>query len=162
MTILISLRTCFELWRILMNQINVNFTREVTSTDRQQNLEFVDALRGVAILMVIITHVSPATPDVSGLMSNLCSYGRMGVQLFFVLSAFTLCLTYANRTNDPYSVSKFYIRRYLRISPMYYCGILFYTGLAIVERGIESVSYTNVGWHFLLLHGLNMGAFNNV
>jgi len=145
-----------------MNQINVNLTRDVISMDRQRNLGFVDALRGVAILMVIVTHVSPATPDVSGLMSSLCSYGRMGVQLFFVLSAFTLCLTYADRTNDPYSVSKFYIRRYLRIAPMYYFGILFYTSLAIVDGGIESISYTNVGWHFSLLHGLNMAAFNNV
>ncbi len=145
-----------------MNQISVNSAHEVTPAADHQNLEFIDALRGVAILMVIITHVNPATPDVSSLVSSLCSYGRMGVQLFFVLSAFTLCLTYAGRASDPHSIRKFYVRRYLRIAPMYYVGILFYTGLVIVERSMENIGYANVAWHFTLLHGLNMEAFNNV
>lgn len=145
-----------------MLQSNINSGQLVIPADSQQNLGFIDALRGVAILMVIITHVSPATPNVSDLITSLCSYGRMGVQLFFVLSAFTLCLTYAGRMNEPYSVSKFYIRRCLRIAPMYYLGILFYSGLLIFERGFESANYAKIIWHFSLLHGLNMGAFNDV
>ena len=68
--------------KFLMHQNNVNSVHKLKYSDSQQNLGFIDALRGVAILMVIITHVSPATPNVSGLVSSLCSYGRMGVQLF--------------------------------------------------------------------------------
>ncbi len=145
-----------------MSESKEQVIRETIPIVREQNLAFIDALRGLAILMVIVTHVSPATPGVSSLVSNLCSYGRMGVQLFFVLSAFTLCLTFAGRMNEPYAVKKFYIRRYLRIAPMYYLGILFYTGLLIANHGVESVSFANLASHFLLLHGLNMAAFNNV
>ncbi|RYY74845.1 MAG: acyltransferase [Gammaproteobacteria bacterium] len=145
-----------------MEKNETHFMKESSSKPEQQNLAFIDALRGLAILMVIITHVSPATPGVSGLVSNLCSYGRMGVQLFFVLSAFTLCLTFAARMNEQYALRKFYIRRYLRIAPMYYLGILFYTGLLIADRGLESVNFISAAWHFLLLHGLNMAAFNSV
>jgi len=145
-----------------VNENNTPVSQDSPPKTREQNLAFIDALRGVAILMVIITHVSPATPGVSGLVSNLCSYGRMGVQLFFVLSAFTLCLTFAGRMNEPQTVKKFYIRRYFRIAPMYYLGILFYTGLLIADRGLESVSFTSVASHFSLLHGLNMAAFNSV
>lgn len=148
--------------KFLMHQNNVNSVHKLNYSDSQQNLGFIDALRGVAILMVIITHVSPATPNVSGLVSSLCSYGRMGVQLFFVLSAFTLCLTYAGRMGEPNAVSKFYIRRYFRIAPMYYLGILFYSSLVFFDRGFENFEYAKVVWHLLLLHGLNMEAFNDV
>ena len=145
-----------------MKHINVKSETGFIAANGYQNLAFIDALRGVAILMVIITHVNPVTQGVSSLLSSFCSYGRMGVQLFFVLSAFTLCLTYAGRANDPNAISKFYIRRYLRIAPMYYVGILFYTGLVIMEQGVGNIGYVNIAWHLALLHGLNMSAFNNV
>lgn len=145
-----------------MNQMSFQSVGKVQLNGSHQNLEFIDALRGVAILMVIITHVNPATPDVSSLVSSICSYGRMGVQLFFVLSAFTLCLAYSGREREPHSISKFYIRRYFRIAPMYYVGIAFYTILAVIELGSDSIEYSAVLWHITLLHGLNMDVFNNV
>ena len=68
-----------------------------------QHLPALDGLRGVAILMVVLTHAGggwqaaqsltentltwPATFDVPGWLSAIAGYGVHGVTLFFVVSA---------------------------------------------------------------------------
>jgi peptidoglycan/LPS O-acetylase OafA/YrhL len=66
-----------------------------------KNLDYVDAMRGIAILMVILVHTSQNIKIESELISLFCRYGQMGVQLFFVASAFTLCNSAENRNNEP-------------------------------------------------------------
>ena len=91
--------------------------------------EYVNAVRGIAILLVIILHVSRAT--IAGLpdaFSYMCAKGAFGVQLFFIASAFTLFLSYTNRSKEDceYTKHNFFIRRIFRISPMYYIAALAY------------------------------------
>ncbi|MGA7989834.1 MAG: acyltransferase [Thermoanaerobaculia bacterium] len=64
---------------------------------------FIDGLRGIAILMVVSVHTSqwcgnggPETAHVPG-MKDLIDAGARGVQLFFLLSAFTLFASSKNR-----------------------------------------------------------------
>lgn len=52
------------------------------------------------------------------------NYGQTGVQLFFVASAITLCLSSTQR-NEKSSIN-FYIRRFFRIAPLFYLAIPFY------------------------------------
>ena len=67
-----------------------------------------EGVRGIAILFVMISHVSPLMPG-----------GFIGVDIFFVLSGFlitTLLVQEFDRTGS-ISLRNFYVRRALRLGP---------------------------------------------
>ena len=92
-------------------------------------LRYIDALRGVAILSVIWFHCHLhhySNPKYPSLMDMLGSPAALGVQLFYVLSAFTLFLSQSRqKTADNHSLN-FFVRRFFRIAPMYYVAIIYY------------------------------------
>jgi peptidoglycan/LPS O-acetylase OafA/YrhL len=105
-------------------------------SDGQDRIDFLDALRGFAILGVIVTHVG-AYANVSGVARKITDFGGMGVELFFVISAFTIFLTFdrALRTETA-PVRNFFIRRLFRIAPVYWLGIVLYTAIyGLASRG---------------------------
>lgn len=125
-----------------------------------RKLAFVDRMRGIAILLVIAMHylqvfASPVIRDWGEL-------GQIGVQVFFVASAFTLCLSADQRRSEAHPLRNFYIRRYFRIAPLYYLGIVFYAWMFTVSG--EGAPYTpgNVLANVFFVHGLVPAANNNV
>lgn len=96
-----------------------NPTATTPPTDR---LAFVDVLRGLAILAVITVHVRFVFPDVPAVVRFVGGLGRYGVDLFFIVSAFTLV-----RSSQGLSLKAFLLRRWLRIAPVYYLGIVLYS-----------------------------------
>jgi len=88
--------------------------------------QFLDALRGLAILGVISTHCAWfAGNSFRGRPFALA--GMYGVQLFFMVSAYTIFLTLERaQARDTAVVTGFYIRRMLRILPMFWVGIILY------------------------------------
>lgn len=104
-------------------------------SQKSSSLVHIDVLRGVAILMVMVTHGVQRVPDLPGWLANFSKYGQMGVQLFFVVSAYTLCLSAARRRGEPRPLTSFWIRRLFRIAPMYYLGIVVY---AVVDVAVRS------------------------
>jgi len=88
--------------------------------------DFLDALRGLAILGVISTHSAWfADGDFRG--KPFAFAGMYGVQLFFLVSAFTIFMTLERAVaREPALVRSFYIRRVLRILPMFWVGIVLY------------------------------------
>jgi peptidoglycan/LPS O-acetylase OafA/YrhL len=133
-------------------------------------LDYVDALRGIAILMVILVHTVGAVPDVLPITSRLAMYGQLGVQLFFVASAYTLCISYDRRTEEPYRVLSFFIRRLFRIAPLYYFGVLIYLvfNVLVVYRddanNFQGLPYSalDIVANMLFVHGLVPSANNTV
>lgn len=93
--------------------------------------DYIDALRGIAILGVLIAHTH-LFGDIQGLplwlrTSTDIYIGPRGVQLFYVISAFTLCLSFSKRSLiEKHSVINFYIRRFFRIAPLFYLSIIYY------------------------------------
>jgi peptidoglycan/LPS O-acetylase OafA/YrhL len=89
-----------------------------------------NGLRFIAALLVIIQHVEQIK-SLTGLdnyytLPFISVIGKLGVILFFVLSGFLityLLLTEDQKTNT-ISVKKFYIRRILRIWPLYYLVVV--------------------------------------
>lgn len=93
-----------------------------------KKLDYVDSLRGLAILGVLMVHTSMyGTWNPTGKIGSILYCGKMGVQLFFLASAFTLYLSYKNRSTwEMFPARNFFIRRFFRIAPMYYLGICYY------------------------------------
>ncbi len=80
-----------------------------------------DGLRGIAIFVVLLAHLSYLGPI--GFV-HIFQYGRTGVDLFFVLSGFLITGILLDTKDLPGYFKNFYARSALRIWPLYY-GILF-------------------------------------
>jgi peptidoglycan/LPS O-acetylase OafA/YrhL len=87
-----------------------------------------DALRAFSVLAVIWTHV---TGDHA---LRLLAQGHRGVDLFFAISGFlvTTLLLREYRRNGRISIREFYMRRTLRIFPLYYAVLALYCVLVFV------------------------------
>ncbi|QTO42605.1 acyltransferase family protein [Burkholderia latens] len=93
-------------------------------------LEYLDALRGWAAFAVIVTHVGS---QMGGDINLLTMDGARGVQLFFMLSAFTLFHTH-NRLHASERAASFFIRRFFRIAPMFYAIVALLAVFPLVPR----------------------------
>ena len=132
-------------------------------------LDHIDTMRGLAILMVVFVHTASCVPDLSNQAIALSGYGQMGVQLFFVASAFTLCHSAIARRGEDLPLISYAIRRYFRIAPMYYIGIVMYCALSVLENWVlhhalkSSAEYTlpNVLANVFFVHGFVPGGANN-
>ncbi|PCE25226.1 acyltransferase [Paraburkholderia acidicola] len=95
-----------------------------------QKLGFIDSLRGFAALYVLVFHFSLITTPAAVAPRWLAPFtglGGSGVTLFFVVSAFTLCLSSDSRRRDEGTpLRNFYIRRFFRIAPLFYVWIVLY------------------------------------
>ncbi len=125
-------------------------------------LSNINSLRGIAILMVIMVHVSQLFKFSTKFEMLFFDYGKMGVQLFFIASAYTLCLSDDNRKKEEKHLLKFYIRRYFRIFPIYYLGIILYFALNYYQGSASSYTLKNVMSNVLFTHGLVPSANNSI
>lgn len=90
---------------------------------------YIDALRGLAILPVLLVHVGRKVAGHSEIQDFLTFKGQYGVQLFFIASALTLFLSFEQRKaiDGQFTVRYFLLRRFFRIAPAFYLAILIYT-----------------------------------
>ena len=132
-------------------------------------LNHIDFLRGIAVILVVITHVSLTDVHISEFVRVKLLFGQTGVQLFFFLSAYTLCLSMYQR-KETNQVKNFYLRRFFRIAPLYYVGIFIYFIVFKVpllnQHGplqyYPSFSKKNILLNVLFVHGFNIKAYNYV
>jgi exopolysaccharide production protein ExoZ len=130
---------------------------------RNQSL---DLLRGMAILMVVAAHCGLTTTSfVPGLAAVVGGYGQLGVQLFFIVSGYTMMLTYGDRV-DLAAARAFYIRRVFRIVPLFWIALVFYLlvtkGEGFREWAPDGVSARDVLLTIFFLHWTSITAFNSV
>ena len=132
-------------------------------TQRNQSL---DLLRGVAVLLVVLVHCAiSATGNVPGLTAFAHEHGERGVQLFFIVSGYTMMLTFGAKI-DADATRSFYLRRAFRIVPLFWAAILFYL---LITKGEgfrfwapDGVTTGDVALTFLFLHWSSVTAFNSV
>jgi peptidoglycan/LPS O-acetylase OafA/YrhL len=77
-----------------------------------------DGIRGIAILLVMICHSGMWLPDST--LLHVLRQGKMGVDLFFVLSGFLITRILLDARGQAHARRNFYIRRGLRIWPLYF------------------------------------------
>ena len=128
-------------------------------------LPFIDGLRGLAILMVLLYHCSFVTaklplPTPLGSWSiNITAplqYGYLGVHLFFVFSGFCLMRPLLQGSDTPtrLNVGRFWRRRAGRILPPYYTALALFGMRPCLERAVRS----NLGWNPGAVHGYQAGS----
>jgi exopolysaccharide production protein ExoZ len=131
--------------------ISTKVFREVTPPHRYA---YIDALRGYAILMVIAVHTAQAFPDLPHWLAQILTQGARGVQLFFVTSALTLCMSWVARNER---AADFYTRRLFRIVPMFWIAIVFFlwlNGTAPSSYAPYGIGFKHIAMTALLVQGL--------
>lgn len=91
-------------------------------SEKKYHYEFIEGLRGLAVLMVLLVHTSQRVGNeftgsfLYKIIEIIVNFGARGVQLFFILSAFTLYNSSKLRFNsDKYPKMDFYLLRIFRI-----------------------------------------------
>jgi peptidoglycan/LPS O-acetylase OafA/YrhL len=94
----------------------------------KQHFRALDGVRGLAIAMVLMLHFFgnfQSTNFFEQILTMIAARGTLGVELFFVLSGFLITgILLRSKESDPHFFRNFYMRRTLRIFPLYY-GTLF-------------------------------------
>lgn len=112
---------------------NESYKMELNEGNRQY-YPALDGLRGFAILLVVLYHNFSFLPYLN--------YGWLGVDLFFVLSGFLITQILCTTVNSGNYFRNFYVRRVLRIFPLYYLFlILFLILLPLIPSFPLDMSY---------------------
>ena len=142
---------------------------EAKLIDADRKLDYIDIARGIAILMVMLVHTSQAVNGVSQLVGDIDRYGQMGVQLFFVASAYTLCFSSVKRADEQQALVSFLIRRFFRIAPLYYVAMISYFLLesnmhilALIKMPYSLYNFQTIAANILFIHGFLPSANNNI
>ena len=128
-----------------------------------QRFVFVDVLRGLAALTVAMHHIyrygplpKAAAAVTPSFLITFFNNGKLGVEMFFVISGFVIAYTLREARITPRYLGNFALRRSLRLDPPYWCTIVFVIVLyALADRlfDVEPRLLDNYpSWQQLLAH----------
>lgn len=129
----------------------------MTDQNKIKHYDYIDAVRGMAILLVVIVHVVQSVPGIPEVLAKVLAKGQYGVQMFFIASALTLFMSYSQREKIDGADTKkfFFIRRFFRIAPVYYLAILLYGSIKLIFPLNTAPNELNIGYVLLTVTFLN-------
>ncbi len=104
----------------------------------QQRIPQLDAVRALAVLLVIMSHAADKYPTLH--LQQPFINGWMGVDLFFVLSGLLITGILLDARQSEGYFKNFYARRCLRIWPLYYSVLLFMFVIVPLVRPSEAAT----------------------
>jgi len=115
------------------------------------HLPSLDGLRGTAVLLVLgfhFAHLEGAPGGAERVLIGATGFGWSGVDLFFVLSGFLITGILLDAKGSPGYFRAFYLRRMLRIFPLYYAylAVLFLVVPHILPASSLDVKPGSQGW----------------
>ena len=116
------------------NSLPVTGNTEITEPENRAFYPALDGLRAVAFLMVFFWHYV-AMP-----------WGWAGVNIFFVISGFLITGILFDTRHDRHRVRNFYLRRALRIFPLYY-------GVLVALLLLYPLAHWQLSWQWLVWPG---------
>lgn len=107
-----------------------------------------DGIRGIAVLIVLVMHgISMFYPRT---MPYLSGTGKVGVWLFFVLSAFLLTYKFINKGFTPTEIVSYLIGRVLRILPIFIITVYIYcyAGFYPIEK-VNDIIFFDISFYHM-------------
>lgn len=109
--------------------------------------DFITGLRAIAAMMVVCIHTGGFS-EFGWIGQNITEAGKYGVQVFFVISGYTIAATWYSGQG----YGDFLVRRLARIAPTYW--FIIGVAAALFHAGLIPAP------HFLTEFGVEMGAYN--
>jgi peptidoglycan/LPS O-acetylase OafA/YrhL len=126
-----------------------------------RHIPTLDSVRGLAIVLVTLYRFGKVEPDLPlahHWLFELLQLGTRGVDLFFVLSGFLITGILFDAKGKPGYFRNFYMRRSLRIFPLYYGSLLLFLVLLPLALGSQYTLFAEArerqAW--LWLYGANV------
>jgi peptidoglycan/LPS O-acetylase OafA/YrhL len=113
-------------------------------------LQFIDSFRGIAAIMVVLYHLTAALPEASLsrfslFFKEVFQFGYVGVDIFFVISGFVICMSLDRCRERGTGFQNFFIARIIRLTPAYWMLIFIVTlkllVVAMLGKGIEQSDF---------------------
>ena len=139
----------------------------ITNDKNLPRYDFIDALRGIAIIGVLMVHTSSLGVPENDFLSTLIFGGQHGVYLFFVVSAFTIFNSIERRqvAEGSKQSRNFFIRRFFRIAPLFWTVLLFAVPQVLGTASYydpNGVSIWQIPLTLLFLHGWLPETLNSI
>ncbi|MDR2236766.1 MAG: acyltransferase [Chryseobacterium sp.] len=109
-----------------------------------------DGVRAIAVIMVMFFHFFQDI-EASGPVIKLTLFGKTGVSLFFVLSGFLITRILLNSKEKNSYFKSFYMRRILRIFPLYYFFLLIYYFIFPLVSDWHAASFHEQIWYWTFI-----------
>lgn len=136
--------------------------QQLTPIQYRGHLPALDGVRGLAILLVLLSHFTLREYWPTERIYYIVQSGWIGVDLFFVLSGFLITGILLDSKEKPHYFRKFYKRRVLRIFPLYYFVVLVtWVTVVFVEKAPERLrGLDSFAWFFTFTPNIAMGLKN--
>lgn len=109
--------------------------------------EGLDSFRGIGILWIICCHYFSNNP--------FFRFGWVSLEFFFVLSGFLITKVLLNSSKENHFFSRFYIRRMLRIFPIYFLFILTFFAVIFLFSKPNHFNFLKQNFFFYLIYVQN-------
>lgn len=127
--------------------------------DHAVEIRKLNSLRGLAVLIVLISHYSNASDLWGKALGN--GAGQFGVMIFFLLSAFLISYLYLHTPPTPQAIANFAIARVARVMPLFLIVVIISFAVKQFSLPLGTFAYNikdvnSLLSHFFLLHGTSV------
>ncbi len=111
-------------------------------TPISKRLGFLDALRGLAVLFVLIQHIGELqSRQIREFTADYLQFGQLGVTVFFLCSGFIIPAT----LERGHSLKGFWTSRFFRLYPMYWVSLALAFALFALDRPV-GLTLSSLDW----------------
>ncbi len=107
----------------------------------------IDIIKSICAILILLMHWGGEfLPDA---LKPYVAYGFHGVEIFFLVSGYTIFVSLKRNSN----ILQFYIKRFFRLAPLFYCSVIIGMVFFNCIRYEHVVNYSQLNWlrYFLFL-----------